>query len=138
MLLLLALAVAASEVKPSITLVVWPAGQRVWGGQPLYSGAAVRVDDPERELACPEIRVDWGDGSTSAVQTQFHECDPYSQDSPVGYAFIPKLHAYRGPGQFLVVACVVGVKGECLKGLTGTRLVSIRDPGEGRRRWAWR
>lgn len=139
--LLLAIAIASpspAPTKPTITLTVWPQGQRIWGGQPLYAGAAVRVDDPQSELACPEIRVDWGDGSSSSGGSSGPVCDAYGVDRPIGYGFIPKIHAYRGPGQFMVVACVVGVRGQCLKGLTATRLVSIRARDEGRQRWARR
>lgn len=135
----LALALASPPPdKPTVTLTVWPKGQRVWQGHALYTGAFLRVDDPKRELACPELRVDWGDGSSSSVQSAYYNCDPYGLDAPIGYGFVPKVHPYREPGQYIVVGCVVDVRGECHKDLSATRLVSIRGTGEGRSRWAWR
>lgn len=132
------LALAAAAARPTVTLVVWPDGIRMWQGHALYTGARVRIDDPHRELACPEIRVDWGDGSASGVQSDTPDCDPYSPDSPSVYSFSPRLHAYREPGRFVVVACVVKVRGECAKGLVATRLVVIHGPDEGRLRFAGR
>jgi hypothetical protein len=125
---------SASPAAPSVSLIIWPDGQRIWQGGTLYTGARVRVDDPQRELGCPEIQVDWGDGSKSRAQSAFAGCDPFALTSPDFYRFTPKVHAYRWPGEFLVVACIVNVKGECVKELRATRLVSIKDPDETRRR----
>lgn len=141
MLLLLALMLQAPAPTPApakLTLVVWPVGVRVWQGVPLYSGARVRVDDPSGELPCPEIVVDWGDGSRSGVRSAWAGCDPYTQP-PGSYTFVPKLHAYREPGRFTVEACVVDVRGECRAGLTARRPMSIRRPDEDPdQKWAGR
>lgn len=128
MYLLMALALTV----PTIKLTVWPAGARTWGGQPVYTGVRVVVHDPEGEIPCPEIHVDWGDGSKSGAQSIDAGCDPYSQPGGT-YTYTPKLHAYREAspcGGFTVKACVVDVRGFCKAKLTVARSVLIQRPGE--------
>ena len=139
--LALALAMQASPTPgpPELILGVRPV-LAVWHGEPVTVTARVAIDDPERELACPEIVVEWGDGSKSGNQSFLAACDPYAvpAGTPTEYR-LQRMHKYRWPGTFSVVACVLDVLGECRRELRARRVVHIKGPDpEIARKWAGR
>lgn len=136
---LLALALAADlpptpalrTGKPELRLIVRP-DLALWHGHAVYVIARVRLEDPHREIPCPELLVEWGDGDRSGIQAiPAAGCDPFGLDAPTLYRWNPRMHAYRGPGEFSVVACVVNVIGACRGGaLRVRRVVRVVGPGD--------
>ena len=136
--------IAPANAKPVLRLTVRPDVQ-LWRGQAAYVAVIVRLEDPHRELGCPELKLEWGDGSRSGWQAQpAAGCDPFGLGMPTLYRWTPKMHAYREPSPeegFIVTACVVDVLGRCRGNLTVRRLVHVRGPGqlpELERKWARR
>ncbi len=113
---LLALALLASSAparsRPALFLAVYPPQQLAPMRGAAYVRVRVRLDDPGRELHCPEFLIEFGDGCSSSEQAggtlPWGGCDLLEllEQQPTRYRLRERMHPYREAGVFLVVVTV--------------------------------